>query len=306
MITDTVQDLYPSRQKALAEWLDRRDPVVRGSAGAQAPVDRALIDAFARDGFMVIEDVFSAAEVEALLAEAKGLRTRTGLIPESRISERGEEGEAAVRSVFAPHLQSAVFERLASDERLAGLARFILGDEVYIHQSRINYKPAFRGKDFYWHSDFETWHTEDGMPRMRALSMSVMLNDNYSQSGPTMFIPGSHMTYVTCVGDTPDEHYRQSLKKQDFGTPDPDSLAKLVEAGGIVAPAPKAGSVVIFDCNTMHGSNSNITPHERVNAFFVFNAWSNRIEEPFAGTRPRPEFIAHRKVNAPLKAPGKR
>jgi ectoine hydroxylase len=301
MMTDVIEDLYPSRQKPKAEWLDRRDPVVRGLPGATPPIDLAVIEAFAKDGFVVLEDVFTPLEVKALLEESEALRRRKDLLPESRISEPGMGGADAVRSVFAPHRQSAVFGRLAADERLSGLAKFILGDEVYIHQSRINYKPAFRGKDFYWHSDFETWHTEDGMPRMRALSMSVMLNDNHPQAGPTMFIPGSHMKYVTCIGETPDEHYRQSLKKQDYGIPDPASLSKLAASGGIAAPAPKAGSVVIFDCNTMHGSNSNITPFERTNAFLVFNAWSNRLQAPFAGTRARPEFIAHRDVSGPLK-----
>ncbi len=301
MMTGTQKDLYPSRQTARPQWLERRDPVVHGQSGATPPVDPAQIEHFARDGFMVLEEVFTPLEVQALLTEADGLRARSGLLPESRISEPGKDGADAVRSVFAPHIQSSVFGRIAADERLAGIARFILGDEVYVHQSRINYKPAFRGKDFYWHSDFETWHTEDGMARMRAVSMSVMLNDNHPQSGPTMFIPGSHLKYVTCVGETPDAHYRQSLKQQDYGIPDPPSLSRLVEAGGIAAPAPKAGSVVIFDCNTMHGSNSNITPYERTNAFLVFNAWSNRLAEPFGGTRPRPEFIAHRNVSGPLK-----
>lgn len=300
-MTDVIEDLYPSRQKPKAEWLDRRDPVVRGLPGATPPIDLAMIEAFAKDGFVVLEDVFTPLEVKSLLEESEALRRRKDLLPESRISEPRMDGADAVRSVFAPHRQSAVFGRLAADERLSGLAKFILGDEVYIHQSRINYKPAFRGKDFYWHSDFETWHTEDGMPRMRALSMSVMLNDNHPQAGPTMFIPGSHMKYVTCIGETPDEHYRQSLKKQDYGIPDAASLSKLAASGGIAAPAPKAGSVVIFDCNTMHGSNSNITPFERTNAFLVFNAWSNRLQAPFAGTRARPEFIAHRDVSGPLK-----
>ena len=298
---DTAEDLYPSRHKSQAEWLDRRDPVVHGLPGQEPPVDRSLIDAYVRDGFVVLDDVFTPEEVAVLAAEAEALRGRGGLIPESRISERGQEGADAVRSVFAPHRQSDVFERLSSDDRLAGLARFILGDEVYIHQSRINYKPAFRGKDFYWHSDFETWHTEDGMPRMRAVSMSVMLTDNHPQAGVTMFMPGSHMNYLTCVGETPDNHYRESLKKQEYGVPDGASLSRLAEAGGIVGPSPKAGSVVIFDCNTMHGSNSNITPYERVNAFFVFNAWSNRLVEPFGKTRPRPEFVAHRQVKQPIR-----
>lgn len=52
--------------------------------------------------------------------------------------------------------------------RLLNVARQILGSEVYIHQFRANMKPGFLGKEFYWHSDFETWHVEDGMPSMRA------------------------------------------------------------------------------------------------------------------------------------------
>jgi ectoine hydroxylase len=298
---DTEPDLYPSRLKPRAEWLDRRDPVVRGLPGMTPPVSQDQLNAFSENGFCVLEEVFPEEEVRKLLNEAGAMRVRDGLVPETRITERGEAGAGAVRSVFAPHRQSDVFARLAADSRLADVARFLLGDDVYVHQSRINYKPAFRGKDFYWHSDFETWHTEDGMPRMRAVSMSVMLTDNHPQSGPTMFIPGSHNKYVTCVGDTPENHYRESLKKQDYGIPDQESLTRLVQAGGIAAPAPKAGSVVIFDCNTMHGSNSNITPYERINAFLVFNAWSNRLERPFANTRPRPEFVAHRDVSRPIR-----
>lgn len=57
----------------------------------------------------------------------------------------------------------------------ARAGRQILGSEVYIHQSRVNYKPGYGGTGFYWHSDFETWHSEDGMPRMRALSVSIAL-----------------------------------------------------------------------------------------------------------------------------------
>ena len=76
--------------------------------------------------------------------------------------------------------------------------------------------------------------------------------------------------------------------------PDEDSLAELAHKHGIVAPTGKPGSVVIFDCNTMHGSNGNITPYPRANAFMVYNAWANRLEKPFGAERPRPEFIGAR------------
>src|SRR3546814_3412493 len=53
------------------------------------------------------------------------------------------------------------------------------------------------------------------MPRMRALSMSVLLAENTPHNGPLMLIPGSHQTYLTCVGETPDDHYLSSLKRQE-------------------------------------------------------------------------------------------
>src|SRR3546814_3826134 len=98
------------------------------------------------------------------------------------------------------------------------------------------------------------------MPLMRALSMSVLLAENTPHNGPLMVIPGSHRTYLTCVGETPDDHYLSSLKKQEYGVPDEESLADLAHRHGIVAPTGKPGTVILFDCNLMHGSTANITP----------------------------------------------
>jgi ectoine hydroxylase len=54
--------------------------------------------------------------------------------------------------------------------------------------------------------------------------------------------------------------------------------------------------VILFDCNMMHGSNGNITPFPRANAFFVYNAVANRLQAPFGAATPRPRFIAARDV----------
>ena len=218
------------------------------------------------------------------------------MTPDLRESEEliTEPDSDEVRSIFRVHRLSQVFDWLARDTRILDVARQILGSEAYLHQSRVNLKPGFHGKEFYWHSDFETWHVEDGMPRMRALSASIALTDNYPFNGPLMLIPGSHKTFVPCVGSTPQNHYRQSLKKQEYGVPDQVSLKRLADQGGIVAPTGPAGSVVFFDCNTMHGSNSNISPFARSNVFFVYNSVENSLSEPYCGLKPRPEHIAAR------------
>ena len=287
-----MTDLYPSRGSAEARVLPRVDAVLHAPWHPDAPISEAQAQQFERDGYLVVNELFSPAEVSALLDAATRLLADPGALDAQTVIT--EPGVDEVRSIFMIHRQDEVMRRLAADERLAGIARFILGDEVYIHQSRLNYKPGFVGKEFYWHSDFETWHVEDGMPRMRALSMSILLAPNTPTNGPLMVIPGSHRKYCACAGETPDENYLSSLKKQEYGVPDPLTLAELATDGGIVATTGDAGTVVIFDCNMMHGSNGNITPFPRGNAFFVYNAVSNRLVAPYGVPKTRPEFIAAR------------
>jgi len=291
-----LQDQYPSRQQPEPRFLPRLDPVVFGDGGEEAPLAAAQIEQFDRDGYLLLEGLFDAAEVERMQEGARALLADPdALAAETLITEPGGR---EIRSIFDIHKQSPLLARLAADQRLAGLARYLLGGDVYIHQSRLNYKPGFEGREFYWHSDFETWHVEDGMPRMRALSMSVLLAENMAANGPLMLIPGSHRRFLCCVGETPDDHYKQSLKKQQYGVPDDDSLAELAHRHGIVQATGKPGTVVVFDCNVMHGSAGNISPFPRSNAFFVYNSVANRLQAPFGPARPRPPFIAERDPEA--------
>ena len=284
-------DPYPSRCSIDPAILPRLDPILHGKWTPSSPLTREQTDCYAENGFIVLQDIFSSREVAILQEEATRLRNNSDFLENETTVTEPERG--AIRSIFRLHKQSEIFWRLASDSRLSRVAQFLLNDDVYLHQSRLNYKPGFDGKEFYWHSDFETWHVEDGMPRMRAVSMSVLLTENTPANGPTMFLKGSHKDYISCVGETPDDHYKKSLKKQELGVPDREILRDMAR-NGVETPIGPPGSVVIFDCNTLHGSNSNISPYPRSNAFFVFNAASNTLAEPFGSKKTRPGFIAAR------------
>ncbi|NLO79143.1 MAG: ectoine hydroxylase [Xanthomonadaceae bacterium] len=291
---DHREDLYPSRTVSKIPMFPRRDPVIHSSPEQRrwGPLTEQELAAFERDGFLFFPGFFGAAEIEACIDELH----RLSRDPAVRASEATvlEPGSNEVRSIFAIHETSPHFARLASDRRILDRVEQLLGSPVYVHQSRINYKPGFKGKGFNWHSDFETWHAEDGMPRMRAVSCSIILTENNEFNGPLMLIPGSHKYFVPCVGATPDDHYRNSLKEQQIGVPDEDSIRELVQAGGIEAPKGPAGSMLLFECNVLHGSNANMSPYPRSNVFFVFNSVENRLQQPFAARKPRPWFLAAR------------
>lgn len=288
---DRVHDVYPTRLSTPAPPIARQDPVVWGTAD-DGPMDAATLAGFDEKGYLTIEDLVTPDEVETFRAELRRLSED----PTVRADERTivERQSQEVRSIFEVHKVSDVFAKIANDPRVVGRARQLLGSDVYIHQSRVNFKPGFDGKEFYWHSDFETWHAEDGMPRMRAVSISISLTDNYPFNGPLMIMPGSHKTYVSCVGETPDDNYKSSLVQQEAGTPDHDALSELADRHGIDVLEGRAGGATMFDCNCMHGSNGNITPFPRSNVFIVYNSVENTSVEPFAASKRRPEFIGAR------------
>ena len=284
------EDRYPSRVGDRPAIIGRLDPIVWGDGAG--PLDGDLVASYAEDGFLVLDGLLSAADVAELddavcaLAADPSVRERPEAI--------AEPGGGALRSLFAIHDLDGPLGAVARDPRLVAAARQLLGSDVYVHQSRANLKPAFRGAEFGWHSDFETWHTEDGMPAMRALSCSILLTDNEPWNGPLLTIAGSHRWYVSCVGETPERNFARSLRRQEVGTPDDAVLTELCDRGRLGHCLGRKGTVVLFDCNLMHGSNSNITPLPRRNLFLVFNSVDNALEEPFAAPAPRPEFIATR------------
>jgi ectoine hydroxylase len=291
-IVNRPVDRYPSRVADQAQLTARLDPVVYTEWSTRSPLTAEQSEFYEKNGYLFLEDFFSEDEVLAWRKELSRLQETYRDQEDAHVIREPQSKE--VRSVFAVHENNDHFRGLSRHPRLTAIMDYLLGSQTYIHQSRINFKPGFTGKEFYWHSDFETWHVEDGMPAMRALSCSVALSDNHPFNGPLMVIPGSHKKFVSCVGRTPENHFKESLRKQEYGVPDQGSLTKLAEDGGIQMPVGKAGSVLLFDCNLIHGSSSNISPYSRSNVFMVYNSVDNRLVEPYSGQRPRPDYIASR------------
>ncbi|MFC9999343.1 ectoine hydroxylase [Nocardia sp. NPDC127526] len=286
-LPDTTRiDRYPTRTAEPLPHVERTDRTVWGEIGTPA------LSNFDADGFAVVNRLLDPDEVTDFAIAIDRL-TRE---PELRLDDRViiEKSSNTVRSIFEVHKLSPMIADLVRESRVAGLARQILGSEVYLHQTRINYMPGMKGTGFYWHSDFETWHAEDGMPAPRAVSLSIALTDNYPYNGSLMVMPGSHRTFVPCQGETPADNYQNSLREQQIGVPSPADIADLAGKYGITQFTGPAGSALLFDSNIMHGSSNNITPYPRSNIFLVFNSVENTLVDPYAAASPRPTYIASR------------
>jgi ectoine hydroxylase len=290
-------DLYPSRQGQEEKILPRIDPIVYHQAHqseGQYALDRQQLDFYEQNGFLILNN-YMPDRVEPLLNEIESLRHELKGQAEL-ITEPDNDDE--LRTIFRPQTFSQVIDQFSREPRILDIVTQILGSDVYIHQSRVNVKPALTGKSFPWHSDFETWHVEDGMPKPRAVSAWIMLTKNDEFNGPLYIIPGSHKHYVSCVGKTPAHHYEQSLKKQAYGTPSLKAIKVLAEENGMTGIFGSPGTVVFHESNMMHGSPDNISIWPRTNLFFVYNSISNALDKPYSGQAPRPDYLSNRHPSA--------
>ncbi|MFA5709661.1 ectoine hydroxylase [Mycolicibacterium sp.] len=284
-----AHDNYPTRLDHAIAPVPRVDPAVWGDH-AHGPLGQAELDAYAERGYLIRPNTLDEQWLPPLRQELERLGAELEADDPRVIREPG----GGIRSVFEPHLLSDIVAEVISLDTVLPIARQLLRSDVYIHQARINMMPGFTGSGFYWHSDFETWHAEDGMPAIRAVSCSIAMTENYPFNGSLMVMPGSHQTFYPCVGATPEDNHATSLVSQEIGVPDRDTLTKAAEQYGIDQFVGPAGTALWFDANLLHGSGSNITPFPRSNVFLVFNSVENELAAPFAAQTPRPEYLAAR------------
>jgi ectoine hydroxylase len=232
---------------------------------------------FDRDGYLFFPSLFSAAEVKTLTDEVPAL------FAEHRPENVREKDSDAVRTNFAAHMYNAVYARLGRHPRMIEPVKQLFGEDVYMHQFKINGKVAFDGDLWQWHQDYGTWQADDQMPEARAMNIAIFLNEVNEFNGPLMFIPGSHRTGVV------EAEHDTSTTSYPLWTIDHDTIRRLVERGGLVAPKGPAGSMIMFHGCLVHASTANLSPWDRWNVYLSLCAVSNHIRR-----FKRPAYIAHR------------
>lgn len=200
------------------------------------------------------------------------------------------ESSGVARTAFAAHKYNETFRRLARHPHLIEPVMQLVDGPVYMHQFKVNAKAAFDGEVWQWHQDFGTWHRDDQMPEPRAMNIAVFIDDVTAANGPLLFIPGSHEVGVLEAG------HDIETTSYPLWTLDRDTVAKLAERGGCVAPTGPAGSMLVFSSLLVHASPPNISPLHRTIVYLSLCHVDNHIRQ-----YKRPEFIAHRDFS-PIEA----
>ena len=225
------------------------------------------IAAYEQDGFVKVEGLFSAPEVDELATDMVAIIEQWG---EETIGWKGPwrngyldpEERAETKAVFLhnPQHYSAAWGRVIFHERLVGCVRDLIGDHVQWHHSVLHAKPPEQGTPFPMHQDYP-FYPHDGPDFVDCL---LHLDDAPPESGALRVVPGSHRNGPIDHVLGPDTAPHLPLDQYH-----PDKL------GSVEIPARK-GDVTFFSYLAIHWSDVNRTDQWRKAVRFGFHSTAMR------------------------------
>src|SRR2546423_2816918 len=147
---------------------------------------------FDRDGFLVLPDLLTPAEVAALRNETE--HYHQALIgsapPDVDVTWEPNTDPPRIQQILNAECLSATLARIISSERLESVVTPILGPDVGLFHVKFIMKSPSVGGPVPWHQDFAYWTTEADAPLQ--LNCMVYLDDADERNGCLQVVAGSH------------------------------------------------------------------------------------------------------------------
>ncbi|PIX40631.1 MAG: hypothetical protein COZ56_14270 [Armatimonadetes bacterium CG_4_8_14_3_um_filter_58_9] len=159
------------------------------------------IDSFNRDGFVIVEKLISADQVERLKIEVDRVAQRALEMDRDsggfNFEKSGDDPlDAAARIKAAGVLrkiqgiaeQSEAFGELARSSKVLDVVKSLIGPDISLHSNKLMFKPARYGSAKPWHQDYAYWREADPVQ----ISVWIAIDEATPENGCVQFIPESH------------------------------------------------------------------------------------------------------------------
>jgi ectoine hydroxylase-related dioxygenase (phytanoyl-CoA dioxygenase family) len=221
--------------------------------------------AFYRDnGYLVVPDVLSQAEVEALRRVTDEFVERSRTLTEHNkiydLEDSHSAAEPRVRRIKAPHQWHDVYRRMVDQPNILAVLQKLWGPSIRFDVSKLNLKAAGYGAPVEWHQDWAFYpHTNDDLA-----AVGIMIDDVDDRNGPLLVVPGSHKGPIF-------DHHADGVF---CGAMDP--ARGEVDYRTAVPLTGPAGSITIHHARTVHGSATNSSGRPRrllLHQYRAADAW---------------------------------
>lgn len=218
------------------------------------------LDQMQRDGFVVLPNLFTRAEMDQLASDIEQYVERH---ERELAAIGGESGINRAKQIsFTSHLaeQDETIRRFCLRQEIAELSSQLLGPDVDLYWNQSVFKHPETEQIFPWHQD-DAYTPVKPAPY---LTLWLAISDATEENGCISVLPGSHRNGLVPHVQTP---YGWACHSPE----DPDQ--------GMLVPV-TAGSLVVFWSMTMHKSGPNLSKDIRKAYVIQYaNAGLRRVED---------------------------
>lgn len=225
-------------------------------------------DAFWRDGYLMVEDAVTPAQLAALKAEIDswveesrahmkpfGTPTIDGR-PRFDMGAEHSAAKPALRRINNPSDISDAYREVMLDARTVDMVADLIGPDVKFHHCKINLKLSGAKTEVSYHQDFAyTPHTNSDI-----VTALLFLDDIDEENGCLTVVPGSHKGPMLSLFEG--ERFTGAVAADQ----EKQALAESIPCLG------KAGSVCLMHTKLLHGSAANSSDHSRGLYICVYTA----------------------------------
>lgn len=206
-------------------------------------LDKATLDHYREKGWVVINDVFDAEEVDRVRDIAMDIGNEIVQGTDNvYLADKAADGTIAPRKIDAPFHKSEVFKRFVTNPRLSQIVGELMGVEPLLHSDQIFMKPPRFGSAKPYHQDNAYFECT---PADHVITAWIALDDCDEANGCLRYIDGSHREGIIPHVPVPGEPHNQA--------PLPEDIDLSRESLAIV----KKGGVVFHHSETLHTSHRN-------------------------------------------------
>lgn len=239
-------------------------------------------DAYFSDGAVLVEGALPQMWLDRIRRASDAVIEQSRDLSESNGAFILEDGHSAqsprLKRLTSPVTHHPDFWAFASQSPVADAAADVVGPHVKFYQSKLNYKWADGGDRFDWHQDIQAWPHTNYSP----VTIGVYLEDCGPDQGPLRAVRGSQEGKLYSMYND-DGEWVVSIAERDLEWVSDDQIVDLTGP---------AGSIILLNCRTIHGSNANVSPRGRP---LLLNVYSAADAFPYV-TNPIPSLYEGRIV----------
>jgi ectoine hydroxylase-related dioxygenase (phytanoyl-CoA dioxygenase family) len=216
------------------------------------------IEAFHKDGYLLVRSLFDRGEAEILVRAAKA----DAAFKQNAFERQDGQGGVA-KLVLWNKSGEDLWGAIARCERIVGAMEQLLGEEVYHWHSKMSIKEPFTGGAWNWHQDYGYWYNNGCLfPDMASVMIAV--DPNTRENGCLQVLRGSHK-----MGRI--EHGRYG----DQSGAEPERVEAAMGRLELVYCEMEPGDALFFHSNTLHRSDQNRSPNPRWSLLCCYNTRRN-------------------------------